>query len=562
MWCCGHQNGAYGQGSQEEASSVTNFLKSGCNAYYFKEYPQAAAFFASCELGTGEDDTFTPQEITAKGSYWFSTVVLGCNWDVPSSCSIPTDVTGDMDDFCSIDTTDWEDFVVRNNKNTAITYNSVLLTYGAKRNTRPSFYRGRAAAPDDVDEWPTCAGNGHCSVTDRADDDDWASSYAEYFVKTEAVEITPDTDLQSNLDFKVDVTLTTSTPGAHIHYFYWENFQRENVLQVFPTTTMEQGVQNLFTGEKYCTGSVTGILNRAGGGRMSDVEDEADCMNRCVRASEMDPASYRFCQYGVDSSDNKRCEATSTCDATTLATDTGYTYTIKRVIVDVVRRSQPAADGQMDGRQTNRDDRVAGTAKGYDITSIRADIAEEKEELSLDDVSTGYSSTTALGESFSFDGFPDSGWYRDADGYQYFDSSQLAKYRADGTPNLDGGTWAHCDMELDTVTPAPGTTVVQLSGTKSDSAPSSCKLRLERGGRLFAFATRASDYVTADADTGGVQTPSDATWSDFTLQIPGLTWEMYAASCGRDGRTDYCSKPYNSNNAIITPVQNTRKPNM
>jgi hypothetical protein len=79
-------------------------------------------------------------------------------------------------------------------------------------------------------------------------------------------------------------------------------------------------------------------------------------------------------------------------------------------------------------------------------------------------------------------------------------------------------------------------------------------LRLERSGRVFAFATKSSDYDqaasagiigtvstkatgTADVDAGGVQTASDVSWSDFELTVPAISVELHdgattAQSCG------------------------------
>ena len=198
-------------GKQEPAGSKTHFLASGCNMYFFQKYPAAANFYASCELGAaaaGAGGTFTPATVAAKGSYWFTTDVLGCSWDTGLTGCTDAGASTGADNACMVATADWNTALTSRNPfelsgADALVYNSAVLGYSAKRNTRPNFYRGRADA-----------NNG-----DRAEFDDWQSSYAEFSVKTAAPGVVPTVGTSKAVDaYYVDVTLTSATPGSKIHY--------------------------------------------------------------------------------------------------------------------------------------------------------------------------------------------------------------------------------------------------------------------------------------------------------------------------------------------------------
>jgi hypothetical protein len=166
----------YGQGEIYQ-----DFLESGCMMYFFQAYPKAATAYASCELGAQDAaGGWVPYNAQAEGSYWFTTDVLDCQWQTLAGDTAA--VAGQSADAYVPATWQAGAGDANSQMSVELNFNSALLAYASKRNVRPSFFRGQV--PRQADFVPDAAPD---SSVDRADDDDWATSYTEYMVKVAAV---------------------------------------------------------------------------------------------------------------------------------------------------------------------------------------------------------------------------------------------------------------------------------------------------------------------------------------------------------------------------------------
>ena len=213
----------YGQGEIYQ-----DFLESGCMMYFFQAYPKAATAYASCELGAQDAaGGWVPYNVQAEGSYWFTTDVLDCQWQTLAGDTAA--VAGQSADAYVPATWQAGARDANSQMSVELNFNSALLAYASKRNVRPSFFRGQV--PRQADFVPDAAPD---SSVDRADDDDWATSYTEYMVKVAAVSMAAEAGTTAEMiasaengdavancplgdvcvDYSQDVTLTSTTPGA------------------------------------------------------------------------------------------------------------------------------------------------------------------------------------------------------------------------------------------------------------------------------------------------------------------------------------------------------------
>jgi hypothetical protein len=583
-----------GAGPYSQGEIYSHFLESGCNMYFFQKYPEAANFYASCELGkiSGTPAKWVPKDVAAFGSYWFTTDVLKCKWDLPTIGSAPAFNVAAWPQGTSM-------------KSTTLDFNSALLAFGSKRNLRPSFFRGLAPRSNAFqldtarsgclsDTPPTCKARtestSKAGIPSKINDwttgvDDWASSYSEYFVKVRGVEITHRTCKKvctaktmsapascknvCSTDVKgfgagkpeYDVTLKSSTPMSKIHYKFFPDYPRESTLLPPRTGTCKGGANKGITLSSTC-------LN----GRCSDSskKTQAACVNskwfpptcsadthrtscykKCMAQAATKISAVRFCQYATSGSVTASTRSGMCSYAATCAIDNTTTSSqVREVHVATMRHSLPTPQG--------RKDPIAG----FDVT----DSAPLTYGCGLGDSCTYAgspmtSSSTAAARTFSVNSLtstdltlPNSGWETKSDGFQQFDASG----------NLNGNTWSHCNHALGTIDPndgkndgstPPKVPLENIAGT-SKFGGSTCILRLRQSGRLFAFATRVGvdSSNIADTDTGGLQVPSDVSWADYDIVQPRIEYETYSTACSTTGSIDYCSQKRDSSGRARTAV--------
>eukprot|EP01043_Picozoa_sp_COSAG02_P005150 COSAG02_NODE_138_length_34440_cov_16.694368_13_plen_1465_part_00 len=333
----------YGQGEVYQ-----DFLESGCMMYFFQAYPKAATAYASCELGEQDDaGGWVPYDVQAEGSYWFTTDVLDCQWQTlagdtaavagqAADAYIPaTWVTGAAD--------------ANSQMSVELNFNSAVMAYASKRNVRPSFFRGQTPRQADF-----VADGGPDSSVDRAPDDDWATSYTEYMVKVAAVSMTAEAgttaefigmaqngDIPANcplgdvcVDYSQDVTLTSSTPGARIHYKFFPDYPRENTVAQIPVSGVSSW--NVQCGGNPNYTPLTGATNMGECFKLCVAESESggDVVNGVRQGNPL----VRFCEWTTTCSYLDTCEnPTTTTTAATAAIDW-----------DTMRSSLPDANGRMD----------------------------------------------------------------------------------------------------------------------------------------------------------------------------------------------------------------------
>lgn len=551
----------YGQGEV-----YNDFLESGCNMYFFEKYPKAATFYASCEMGAPMDvasssiamGDWMPMDVAAQGSYWFTTDVLDCQWKTQAGDT--STVAGQAADAyvpATWDTTHYANSWMP----MSLDFNSALLSYASKRNVRPSFYRGQAATNANRD---TVVG-----ATDRDEVDDWDTSYTEYFVKAAAVGMTAASGTTADMitvssngdiaascplgqpcvDFSQDVTLTSSTPGARIHYKFFPDYPRENTLQMIPV------VGNPDNWNVACGGNTVQPVATL----IAGATDQQTCFQACIAASESN-ANVRFCQWTTE------CNYLDTCETPTA--HSGIDATMARtgsIDWDTIRSSLPDGEGRKDTltgfsvtdeAPTDYGCPAGATNCGYAASPMASDSSATARKFSADPLTT-----TDLN-------LPHSGWTK-TNGFEQLDASA----------SLQGNAWSHCssdnvvDLVYDATNPtAPGADPLQqtdnnitIVDSTTDTVGSTCKLHLKRSGRLFVYATRVSNDAdsgtstipvtgAADNDIGGLQVPSDVTWSDFELKNPDLTYELFASTCGTTGQNDYCSPSINGDGRVLDSI--------
>lgn len=583
-----------GPAPYSQGAVYNHFLESGCNMYFFQKYPEAATMYASCEKGqrTPPSTKWVPKDIAALGSYWFTTDVLKCKWDLPTAGSAPAFNVATWDSATST-------------KSTTLSFNSAVLAFGTKRNLRPSFFRGLAPRSNAFQldtarsgclngASPTCINRtestAKAGIPSQINDwstgvDDWASSYTEYFVKVKGVEIshrtckktctpkinavpasckyqcTADTPGLGNGKPEYDVTLKSSTPDSKIHYKFFPNYPRENTLLAAKTGNCKGAVSTAISLSSDClNGKCSNSTHKT---QAACVADKAtwnpptcsvsthrqNCYRKCVIAATTN-SKVRFCQHAISGSATLStllgsCSYASTCTINATVTSSQ----VREVHAATMRHSLPTAVG--------RKDPIAG----FSVT----DAAPSTYGCGLGE-QCGYAqspmtaSSTAAARKFTADSLtttdltlPNSGWYTAPDGFDRFTS----------TGNLNGNTWSHCDHTKGDIDPTDGknhgkTPPVKLENIAgaTGSTGSTCTLRLRQSGRLFAFATRVGVDVNnvADVDTGGLQVPSDVSWADYEIVQPTIEYETFSTACSTTGSIDYCSQPRDSKGRARTAI--------
>ena len=553
----------YGQGEV-----YSDFLESGCMMYFFQAYPEAATAFASCELGSQDDaGGWVPYDVAAEGSYWFTTDVLNCQWETQAGDT--SAVAGQAADAYIPATweTDALEGVADANSEFSLElhFSSAVLAYASKRNARPSFFRGQA--PREAG-FAAEAGPDGASV-DRTDNDDWATSYTEYMVKAAAVSMAAEAGTTADaiqnaangdsvaacplgevcVDYSQDVTLTSSTPGARIHYKFFPDYPRENTIAQIPVGGTASGFNVQCGGSPVAT-PLAGATNL----------DE--CFALCVAESESN-ALVRFCQWTTE------CAYLDTCESPSTTTDTAGNAVTAAIDWDTMRSSLPDSSGRMDSLTGFSVTEAAPATYGC----LDADCAWAAPPMVDDDGSTVTARRfTAADPLTSTDlTLPHSGWVKVSQpGAGDYDE-------LDRTATVQGNTWSHCsqanvvDLEATQLQPtAAGADPLQqlenditVLDSTADTAGSSCKLHITRSGRLFVFSTRVSNDADgggdavpsqgpADNDVGGLQVPSDVTWADVQLKNPAVSYEMRATTCGTTGSQTYCSPEIDSDGRVMS----------